>query len=274
MIFIPIDRDVNSKRLLSTNSFQTKKWHNEELVWLIKYLTTLGKSNDDIYETWKYFYKKDKPDYEEADYQIVFKSFVKNSVKSKRVKYNKPYIYQEEVDYINSLPVPLWIRQYMFIILLHSRTVKQEEFMFFQIDEYKHFLSIKNTNISLLQHQISKWLSQYNFAKKIEVKEHYDVMPDSDYGSIEYDVDCVDIKFLIRSPVNNCSNKIKFETILDALNNINIYIVSEMVCPICGERFLIKPKQKLYICDNCYKKHRQEAWRAFKKKIRMSTGKS
>lgn len=258
MIFIPIDREINSKRLLSTHTFQTKKWHNEELVWLVKYLTALKKTEAEIFETWKYFYQKDKPNYEEYDYKMIFGSFLKNSKKSKQIKYNRPYIYQEEIDYINSLPVPLWIRQYIFIILLHSRTVGQEEFLFFQINEYKHFLSIKNTNVSLLQYQISKWLLQYGFAEKIEIKEHYDIMPDSDYGGVEYDVDCIDVKFLIHSPVKHCVDKIKFETILDALDNIDNYIVNEMVCPVCGKTFQIKTKQKVYICEDCYKKRRRQ----------------
>ena len=53
---IPINKKVNSERMLKTGEFQTEYFHNDEMTWLISYLRNVKKMDKkQIFAKWVHF---------------------------------------------------------------------------------------------------------------------------------------------------------------------------------------------------------------------------
>ena len=58
---IPINKKVNSERMLKTGEFQTEYFHNDEMTWLISYLRNVKKLDEkDIFVKWVQLYLKNE----------------------------------------------------------------------------------------------------------------------------------------------------------------------------------------------------------------------
>lgn len=262
-MIVPINKPLNCQRMVSSGEFQTEHWHNEELVWLIKYLREKKWPNEKIYQKWKYFRAKDKPDYDENLFKENFKSYFNNSFNAVfKKKYSTIIVYQDEIDYINSIPAPLWVRQYIYILTIHSRASGYDTYDHLPFDEYHWFLSIVNNNTSILKSRLIARLRELEILKIVGIKEMYESLPIiDDNGFIvgyENEATIINERLTVKLPVKIKSNKrFKYVTILDALKDIG-KIHSIYKCPICGKEYEFTKRMQRDICINCYTKKRNK----------------
>lgn len=246
--------------MLETGNFQTKYWHNEELCWLIKFLKLKKYSVDKIYEQWRTFRLKDKPTFDEDMLNLNFKSFCKTSKNVVFEDLPKIYVYQEEIDYINSLPAPLWVRQYVYFLLLHVKIEHAEYYDSLPYLDYFRFLSITDKH-ERVRDGLLKKLRALEIITNVEIKEHYNAFPICDnLGFVigyENNVDVINIRLKINLDIQCCSDPIGvYDTILDAIQEV-YRINSDYKCPSCGKIYSFNKFTKRDICENCYKQKRR-----------------
>ena len=261
---IPINKKVNSERMLKTGEFQTEYFHNDEMTWLISYLRNVKKLDEkDIFVKWVPFYLKNEnvtPEYARDQFKSFWSSSYKYVMKDKNPEI---VIWQEEIDYINSLPVAKWIRQYMFILILHVRTTGNELYDYLPLGDYRKFLSTTNEHVSEMKDTLMKVLRQYDFVKDVEIEEHHDILETFDeYGNpcgVEYDVVIKNNRLQIKSPICKYGGEIgyKYKTILDGLKDLQ-EIKDTYICPECGKEFVFNNKTQTCICDECRDKKEKE----------------
>lgn len=262
-MIVPINKQLNCKRMLETNEFQTKHWHNEELVWLIKYLREARQPKERIYNCWKRFRSKDKPDYDELLLKENFKSYYNNSFNSVfKKQYPVIIVYQNEIDYINSLPAPLWIRQYIYILTLHSRAANCDTYDHLPFDEYHWFLDITDAHTSILKSRLIEKLREFKILKAVKIEETYESLPIIDEDGFvvgyEHETSIINERIAIKLPVESKGDiKYEYVTILDALNDVG-KINNNYKCPICGKEYEFTKRMKRDICQSCYAKRRRE----------------
>lgn len=264
---IPINKKVNSERMLKTGEFQTEYFHNDEMTWLISYLRNVKKMDKkQIFAKWVHFYVKNEnitPEYAKDQFKSFWISSYKHTMKDKNPEI---VIWQEEIDYINSLPIAKWLREYMYIILLHTRATGNELYDYLPLGDYRKFLSTTNKNPSEMKETLMKVLRQYNFVKDVEIEEHHDTLETFDeYGNpcgVEYDVVIKNNRLQIKSPICKYGGEIgyRYKTILDGLKDLR-EIKDTYICPECGKEFIFNNKAQTYICDECWNKKEKERWR-------------
>ena len=245
---IPINKKVNSERMLKTGEFQTEYFHNDEMTWLISYLRNVKKLDEkDIFIKWVPFYLKNEnvtPEYARDQFKSFWISSYKYTMKDKNPEI---VIWQEEIDYINSLPIAQWIRQYMFILILHIRTTGNELYDYLPLGDYRKFLSTTNKNPSEMKDTLIKVLRQYDFIKDVEIEEHHDILETFDeYGNpcdVEYDVVIKNNRLQIKSPICKYGGEIgyRYKTILDGLKDLQ-EIKDTCICSECGKEFVFNNK--------------------------------
>ena len=261
---IPINKKVNSERMLKTGEFQTEYFHNDEMTWLISYLRNVKKlDKKDIFVKWVPFYLKNEnviPEYASDQFKSFWASSYKYIMKDKNPEI---VMWQEEIDYINSLPIAQWIRQYMFILILHVRTTGNELYDYLPLGDYRKFLSTTNKNPSEMKDTLMKVLRQYDFVKDVEIEEHHDILETFDeYGNpcdVEYDVVIKNNRLQIKSPICKYGGEIgyRYKTILDGLKDLQ-EIKDTCICSECGKEFVFYNKTQTYICDECWNKKEKE----------------
>ena len=271
---IPINKKVNSERMLKTGEFQTEYFHNDEMTWLISYLRNVKKLDEkDIFVKWVPFYLKNEnvtPEYARDQFKSFWASSYKYIMKDKNPEI---VMWQEEIDYINSLPIAQWIRQYMFILILHVRTTGNELYDYLPLGDYRKFLSTTNEHVSEMKDTLMKVLRQYDFVKDVEIEEHHDILEKFDeYGNpcdVEYDVIIKNNRLQIKSPICKYGGEIgyRYKTILDGLKDLQ-EIKDTCVCSECGKEFIYNNKTQRTICDECWKKKEKERKRLVAKNIR------
>ena len=273
---IPINKKVNSERMLKTGEFQTEYFHNDEMTWLISYLRNVKKLDEkDIFVKWVPFYLKNEnvtPEYARDQFKSFWASSYKYVMKDKNPEI---VIWQEEIDYINSLPIAQWIRQYMFILILHVRTTGNELYDYLPLGDYRKFLSTTNEHVSEMKDTLMKILRQYDFVKDVEIEEHHDILETFDeYGNpcdVEYDVVIKNNRLQIKSPICKYGGEIgyRYKTILDGLKDLQ-EIKDTCICSECGKEFEFNNKTQTSICRECYKKDLQKRRNNYRKQWRKS----
>lgn len=279
MIIIPINRELNCERMLESGKLQTEHWHAEECLWLIKYLRKKKFPENEVFEKWKYFWKQHKIEYDDDDFERNFKSFSGNAATVVfKGYYPKIIVYQDEIDYINSLPAPLWIRQYIYILMLHSKATGNDTYDYLPYDDYHWWLSLKGTNSSEIRGRLAGKLKEFGIIKIIKIKETHEWLPEIDeYGNpigFEHEVTIENDRLRIELPVKiiNEENKVVYKTILDALDDIG-KIHSLYKCGQCGKTFEFSLRTQRTICSDCYKEARKKVKRDYWNKTHSNNNK-
>ena len=261
---IPIDKTRICERILETGQYQTDEFKDKEDWWLVKYLKLKYNKNsisekelkEKIKKIWEIIYLTRFTEEERREYQLyIDKRFndVYNNCKNVSLsqKYNSFDIYQEELDYINSLPAARWIREFIFIFLGHCKTKNSFINEYAPILVYLPYLSLKARDKDLASYTIYAKLNEWGLW---EEKTIVTIVDDHRHEPEER----IDIRFDFLFPVvKKGSNPIHFDGILDLLKRLDL-ITNIYRCEKCGKSFEIKNRTQRFICEDCYKKQRQK----------------
>lgn len=248
---------IHRKHKLSDTDQSDRKYSvKQEVVYLIFLHSVLNLEKDDCYSYWckitngtAAVYNTDK-----EEQQSVFDRLWMKSQKHKYVDVSvtarlKPvHIYQTEVDYINALVAPLWVKQYWLCLLLYykfavqlspvvQKTQTLNSWCIRQVD-YK-----KKSYGGKCQDLIADWMHRNNkpvFATYASNSSKdrsplYKPMFLNEQGEVA--ITCNKISGIKRVTKLACGNVVK--------------------CPSCGCNFVVNPKTKRVLCENCYTEERK-----------------
>ena len=265
-MIIPINRKINSERMLKTGEFQTEHFHNDEMLWLVAYLRKIKKMDEkDVFIKWVPFYLKGSnitPEYARDSFKSFWRYSKNTNIKN---KHDKIVLWREEVDYINSLPIPKSTKEYFVILLLHSRTSDKYIYDSLPFEDYHWYLSTNDHNYELMRAKLLEYSKKYNFVKEIELIEEHDMLDDiaedgSPIAGGYIGEKITNIRLEVSSPVCKYGGEEgwTYLNILDGLSDIKHIIKNISICTECGCEFEFNPKSKKTICNNCWNKKEKE----------------
>ena len=262
---IPIDKTDNCERMLKTGQYQTDTMKDKEDWWFIKYLKIKykkkGLSEQELKKTikaiWAPIFNTRFAKEEEQEYIFYVNRRFEDIYNSNKnivltPAYHSIIIYQNELDYINSLPAPKWFREFVFIFLGHCKTTKKFIWDFAPISIYAPYLSLKVRDKDIIGCSTYSKLNSFGLWKDLS---SIVVVEDNVHGNTE---ELWNSKFEFQFPVPEFGPvAIKFDRQIDLLRNLDL-ITNKYRCKICGEEFEINNRTQRLICDKCYKKQRNK----------------
>jgi len=157
-------------------------------------------------------------------------------------------IFKDEVDYLNSLQVPKWIKEFWMAELIYYKFATQ---IYSQVELTPTVLSwclrqvtdLKASNRTFFDHrdQIGKYNAQFEVIKINNLNNH------------EYNI--MTPKFLNtdnKSPVLIINNLDQIKT------GIKLIKDNYEICENCGKKFIKSSKSQTQLCTGCYKKYRRK----------------
>lgn len=263
MVKLPINRKENVRRMLRTGKHQTTKNQTAEEIWLIYFLKNSGKKKEEIFEIWKpfYFSRAKCEDVDSAD--VVFDLLLKESPKTKFYREpNKFCIYMDEIEKINSIYEPLWVKEYILFFIAWYRANGED--IFEKIPTQDIYKRIHKVSPNESTKRIINALIDNGFIKKVEMHNEY-------YGSIIFDEfdpmlvssqDDDEMMLLDSSAYSYCFESDKSVKIMESnccqdVSFILPLITNKCKCKKCGAEFEFNEKTKREICDVCWNGNRQ-----------------
>ena len=255
---------VYSTKLLATKEISDKKRINQQEIMFVKYLLTIGKDKLECFNEWLHLkngvaheFKKDT-EQQVIQFKYVYNAALRVSNEILNKEITNVEIYQEEIDYLNNLDAPVWMRQFWGIMLVNYKFKKQiynnvkfsttlRAWAFRQITELdqlvysNHAQQLRNKEIELGERLINVYLSN-------------DKKP-----MLCYTMDCCR---------NSGTPVLKIDDIQDSKQILKLITKSFKICSICGKHFTASSKSKREMCDDCYRKYRRKYKTEFERKKR------
>ena len=279
---IPIDKTRNCEMMLVTKQYQTEIYKNKEDVWLIYYLKKKyengimdkKKCHDIILTQWIEIFLtrfEDPTDTDVEFAEVHFDSIYRNlGYVDLNKKYKKIVIYKEEIDYINSLPVSYWLRQFILLLLGHTKTINSCIYEYAPIQDYMRFLRLKTKNRDVITDTIYKKMRQFGIWVDSRVVTKRSATSKCCDGLYYTEEDDIEFKFEFRLPVDGKTKIATFASQLDLIEAMDSLLIETYNCDICGKPFVIGNRTQRTICENCWKDkekiRKREVWRKAHKK--------
>ena len=231
----------NSEKILNGEGYTTKVHQTFEQIMLFCYLREKGCNKEQIFDLWiktdSLLLQKISDDKDQRD--KYFGKLLSDSTKYKIEKGNEIKIYQSEIDFINTMEVSMWIKQYVLTMLCIYKWYGKEWCIY--NDKIKRFCysctSLKREFESSAE-ILFRALNQY----------HPYIVNTRNQNSV-FKILCEN-KSLEQNPIIIIKEPRKIFNILNLLK-------SEKKCKICGEVFNYDHHTKhLDICHKCWKKKR------------------
>lgn len=274
---LPINKVENSRRMLASGHYQTKKYRNEEDLWLIRYLKDKKYSKEQIYKKWLEIYpsRGESAELDENPSRLFNNLYnhvggVKLDVNQHQVCFSEP-----EIAFIEALVAPKWIKEYVFALVACSRASGTFVYDSLPLKDILPALSRKNKSPDQTKQRLMDFLFSNGLMSKIEIKEHYDMLPTFDKdgfeNGLEFDVDIVNTRYKVVFPDLDGQIAFSSASILDVFDEFDRF-TDFVICPRCGERFLFSSKTQRNVCPECWRKKRVQDSSVCRKK-RMLTPK-
>lgn len=263
---IPTNKYENCLRMIETGKYQTPIYQNKEDIWLIYFLK---KQNEEMglnikdgmeraFSIWSpiYFTRFERiTDVDKELARVHFESVYKNVNRVNLSKgYNKITISSGVVDFINSLPTPLWMRQLVLLLYGHTQVTGSDIFEYIPLKDYMQFLDLKNKNRGVTLESVYKKLKSFGMWTIDEVVR----VVDDDY---------VTIKFKFTMPTLQGS-VVTYSSMFELIGDMNNLLVNTYKCDKCGTEFKLSNRTQKTICDKCYaekeRKRKLEWWKQSK----------
>ncbi len=190
---------------------------------------------------------KDDPELQVATFGRIYKAAENISEKSFKHHYATIRIYKSEVDFLNSIKAPIWVKQYWMAMLVywkfasqHTKNVVVDSTL---CNWAMRHTQVKDTRYGLYQDKIAQYNrleSGYVINTGIIKRKNCRVYW-FDWVGDRSDEEFVEIKNL-----DNCKKALK-------LISANVQI-----CSLCGKQFKASSRQRTTLCPECYKKERRK----------------
>ena len=255
--------DIYTSKHFPNSDAQEKKTMIFQHITLFKFLEEQkGMTREQIKEFWL---TTDSPilatipqdgydDWVEIEFDKIWQMRLRNSVNftdDNRRIYNFP-IYQEEIDYINSLDCDTWSRKALLLLLSCAKHNK------------KGILKYNYTTTAWIEKMIDPNHKVRNKMMKLgQLNIKYHLFDFKSYGGkanfikLTYNKSKGHIAAVVYSP-----NHMK--ECLELIQEV------KKICPQCGQEFIPSIKNKKIICDNCYHFNKQEKEKQRLKEYRLT----
>lgn len=278
---IPINPKIEYEYIMQNKQFRTTRNHYMELIVCGKYMLEQGMSINDIRKLWDEMWWSIKFA-NELKKETYFSRYL-NSIKNiKGVTCLPISIYQNEIDAINKPILPIWIKQFMFLLVGYSKTIgnsttitKVPYSSIFRLTDAEYG---REGNIDAFIHEgkKNKWVN-YTMKRGKYPKLLCEILV-SKNNSGEPVIVCNDIYELAQhleviknqkkckrcGALFDCSSKSRTNLCPECqVNKRRVsrgYTVPKIVqCSLCGADFEKSGRSKTALCPDCYEKSRRVA---------------
>ena len=189
---------------------------------------------------------------------------VKLDVNQYQVCFSEP-----EIAFIEALVAPKWIKEYVFLLVACSRASGTFVYDSLPLKDILPSLCRKNKSPDQTKTRLLDFMFANDLMSKIEIKEHYDMLPTFDKdgfeNGLEFNVDIINTRYKLTFPEIDGEIAFSAASILDAFGELGRFS-DYVVCPSCGERFLFSSKTQRNVCPKCWAKKRSRDAVARRKK--------
>lgn len=263
---------ANSIKVLQTGEYsrgdkwERKKEYSQQL-FLCAYLSSLGWDRERIFEKWKSIPNKDfesgalGEDECESRFKLVYERAMEKKYSNNfTLDYDKEHmIYQEEIDAINALNATYVFRKYLFNLLCIEKFYRDTEGKFEITNDIRAYC-FYHANKGKLYNKSADNMIKSNI-KAGRPLETFCVRGRV-YGKLSF-------------YQKNGTEILKFKDPSEIIGkSYDLIKESYGICPMCGKTFIKNGYTKREICEDCYKKIRQQNINECKKNKRKAVKKA
>lgn len=235
------DWKSNCENILKTGEYTTRNHQYTEQVVLFRYLIDRGLAQDEIYEKWSntnsILYNKIKDDSVEINFHFwrIYRMAQKWEIKT----YNKIIIYKSELDFINSMNVVRWIKEYVLTMLCI----------------YKYY--------GLSWCKYDKDIKRFCYSVTYQKRERVKTIEKLSEAFNKYNICTFTVASSVPHYKINFISNVKDDVIVGQIDNprqapdLMGLIKCERVCPVCGKTYEYTSKNyHIDMCPECVKHER------------------
>ena len=256
-----VDWNKNCKNIFNTHHLKDDDPYDKKLkvrqeIIFLQYLEKIKKMPEkEIYRQWENIDNGIANIFASEEEQKIIE-FSRLLVKSRKIKYDqvqlgndlKPIvIYWEEINFLNNLNVPLWVKQYWGCLLFYYKFASQLQT---RVQKTKALNSWCVRQVDYKDQRYGSECQDLIASYKRKLKEN--IIQDILQKRSE--------RFPVYKPAFLCTTGITVATYdcLDQIGNFLQLINNKTVFPSCGKSFDKKSKTKRVLCDECYKIYRRQ----------------
>lgn len=276
-MYVIIDWVKNSQEIQKTKKLRLdepcdrKVAFKQEIVFVQYLLDTCGYSREKCFKTWLRIENGTAAKFEgdaeaqKIEFAIIWRKIANDQYrKSFYTTHVQPIqIFKEEIDFLNSLDAPLWMKQYWGALLFYYKFASQI---------YDRVSKTSTLNAWCIQHSSYK---KKNYGgkcqdliahKALELRKRgVEIIQDSAMERISERYPTFVPLFSVKTGTAPAG----FNDTADIDKFLSLIHVSQVQCPECGGFFELSSYKKTPLCPECYKKLRRDQWRAAKQKARQ-----
>lgn len=259
-----------TKKLSRTDPSDNKSVFSQEAHY-IKFLSLRGLTYKDIYFHWVKIKNgvaatfKDDPDQQVAAFFRIYKTSENISESVFKDHYAPIRLYKSEIEFLNKVKAPVWVRQYWLAMLIYWKFASQ----------HQKRVPINST--------LCNWAMRQTNVKDAYFGHHQDEIAkfnrlDNSYvmctglmkgkrGGVCYWFDWIQSK-------DGDEEYVEVKNLDKMKKTSKLITGNRAICPCCGKEFVVSSKQHTDLCPHCYTHNRKdyvaEKVRAFRKKQKSS----
>lgn len=254
-----IDYNKSIEQVLTTGTYPHKYKIFSEQMAVFQYLyTEQKKTKEQIYEFWKTTdtpitnsYRETR---EEDDLKAMF-NFIWNLAMSRNSLYTTHYreakIWQEELDYINSLPIAQWYRKYLVCLLALAKTFPSQPFPYTTLTIESVILKkcgLQKEMKDTKRQKMANWNNELHL---------YDIQWPRFGGPLQ-------MKVLIDYNIKDAGGSINYNGTPLVITDVDLTGIEKVLdmcapgsvnCKMCGKQIFVGPnyQEKYPLCEKCQK---------------------
>lgn len=249
-------KKIHRSKLINLSGQDKRHKIKQEIVYLAFLRDHLHFNNQRIFKEWKKIkngvaalFATDTEQQLIEFYHLYKKS---SSEKYTKLNYSRPLdpinIYEEEINFLNSLEVPLWVKQYWLSLLFYYKFACQSSHRV-QISSSLNNWAINNCTAIIDE----RYSDKQDLIAKYKIKIKKPIINYLPKTSQEH-YNCYEMSFL----QNNGRVLGKYKNINQINDAIKLLKETLYICPKCGCKFIKSSRSKTDLCPECYKTKRKE----------------
>lgn len=241
---IPVNQVLNSQRMIQTGQYQIKQSKGCEDIWLIAFLKSEGRSEEEIKSIWRPVYATRHGEEGDEYIESVFLSYC-DTASAWRLFMGKPIVFfREEIEKINATNLLPWIKEYALMTLGYFKCLGKTKQ---PLELFPGAALRRMTSCKRVQENINE-ISRCCRAGLLNISQSITM---SRYTNEEHEWRTVSVLFS-----RDCGEEVfRAETLLDVPKAFDL-LKNEKVCSLCGKTFEVGSKTKRDVCYDCWRAKR------------------